>query len=47
MEEIQLDQMQLNTMMDCFQHCTDPEKKAKYDKAINEFGNKLDDLLMP
>jgi hypothetical protein len=47
MEEIQLVQMQLNTMKESFQHCTDPEKKAKYEKAINELDNKLNDLLMP
>jgi FtsZ-binding cell division protein ZapB len=47
MEEIQLVQMQLNAMKERFQNCTDPEKKAKYEKAINELDNKLDDLLMP
>ena len=47
MEEIQLDQMQLNAMKERFQNCTDSEKKAKYEKAINELDNKLDNLLMP
>jgi FtsZ-binding cell division protein ZapB len=47
MEEIQLVQMQLNTMKERFQNCTDSEKKAKYEKAINELDNKRDDLLMP
>jgi len=41
MEEMQLVQMQLNTMKEHFQHCTDPEKEAKYEKAINELDNKL------
>jgi hypothetical protein len=47
MEEIQLVQMQLNAMKERFQNCTDSEKKAKYEKAINELDNKLDNLLMP
>jgi hypothetical protein len=34
-------------MKERFQHCTDPEKKAKYEKAINELDDKLDDHLMP
>jgi ABC-type uncharacterized transport system substrate-binding protein len=45
MEEIQLAQTKLNTMKEHFQHWTDPGRKAKYEKAINELGNKLDDLL--
>jgi hypothetical protein len=47
MEEIQLVQMQLNAMKERFQNCIDSEKKAKYEKAINELDNKLDNLLMP
>ena len=47
MEEIQLVQKQLNAMKERFQNCTDSEKKAKYEKAINELDNKLDNLLMP
>jgi len=47
MEEIQLVQMQLNAMKERFQNCTDSAKKAKYEKAINELDNKLDNLLMP
>jgi hypothetical protein len=47
MEEIQQVQMQLNAMKERFQNCTDFEKKAKYEKAINELDNKLDNLLMP
>jgi hypothetical protein len=31
MKEIHLVQMQLNTMKEHFQHCTDPERKVKYE----------------
>jgi hypothetical protein len=47
MEEIQLVQKQLNTMKEWFQHCSDPERKAKFEKAIKELDNKLNDCLIP
>jgi hypothetical protein len=46
-EEIQLVQMQIEVMTQRYESCSDPDRKGKYKKALEDLDNKLDTLLMP
>jgi hypothetical protein len=46
-EEINLVRMQIEVMTQRYDGCSDPDRKEKYKKALDDLENKLDTLLMP
>ncbi len=47
LKENQLVRTQIQVISECFEQCTNPERKAKYNKGLSDLEDKLDLLLMP